>query len=262
MFAIEGFIRRIVSRSGIVRSAARRDLERELQTHLEDALEEERSQGHEGPHLLKVVCDRFGDPDEIAREFEISNRFERRVILTADALVLMSLSVLVVAALILGLQLIIAASLGISPSHAFPRLRGELVAFVSLAFGYMRLYLEERLFRGLRLPIAFGVNSALYGCLFVLASVILHLNTGAPVLAFVAGITVRTLQRTPWQRVWYLGTVIPTSIACLSVGRLLSTENETSLWAAVFIRWVGLTAACYLLTLLSRSHEARYQASQ
>src|SRR5215831_9024014 len=99
MAAADEFIRRIVSRSGITRAAAQRDLERELQAHLEDAIEEECSQGHEGSHVLEIVCDRFGNPDEIAREFELTHRFERRAILIADALVLIALSVLTVAAL-------------------------------------------------------------------------------------------------------------------------------------------------------------------
>src|SRR6266480_948469 len=109
MTKAEEFIRRIVTRSGALRSTTRRDLERELLAHLEDGIEEERAQGHEGSDLLERVCDRFGNPDEIAHQFELAYRFDRRAALLTDALVLMSLSVLTVAALILGLQLIIAA---------------------------------------------------------------------------------------------------------------------------------------------------------
>jgi len=255
------FIRRIVTQSGVLRAKARRDLQRELQTHLEDATEEARAEGYEEGGILPGVCDRFGNPDEIAREFERTYRFERRAIFMADAVGLLSISTLAVAALILTFQLVVALWLGMSPSNAFPRLRGELVAFVSLAVGYMGMYLEERLFQTHRLLKAFAMNSVLYACLFAAASAALSLRTPAPVLAFVSGVAVRLLQRTVFRSFWYLGAIVPTAAACLSAGRLLSTGNEIPLWAAVLVRWVGLTVACYSLTILSRNHEARRRAS-
>lgn len=261
MVGIEEFVRRIVSRSGIPRSASRRDLERELQAHLEDAMEEADPMGGKDDHILSAVCARFGDPDEIARAFEGEHRWERRAIFLADAVMLMCLSVLTVGALILGMQLAIAISLGIAPAHAFPRLRGEIVAFVSLALGYMGLYLGERLFRERRLLKALAIDSILFVCFFPLVSGVLHLGTAAPVTAFLAGIAVRMLQATSWRPAWFLGTVVPTTAACLSAGRLLSTGSEISLGAAVLVRWLGLTAACYALTLLSRKHAARSQVS-
>src|SRR5262245_44621672 len=127
-------IRGIVSRSGLWRSRAKRELERELRAHLEDASDAARSAGHDEADILPIVCERFGNPDEIIAGFERLHRFERRSFQMADAIALMGISVLTVAALILTLQLTIAFRLGISPSHAFPRLRGELVAFVSLSW--------------------------------------------------------------------------------------------------------------------------------
>jgi hypothetical protein len=170
--------------------------------------------------------------------------------------------VLAVAAVILGLQLIIAASRGISPPHAFPRLRGELVAFISLVAGYMGLYLEERLASNFRLLKAFAVNSALFAVVFGISSAVLHQNTAAPALAFLAGLAVRTLQNTSWRAFWFLGPAVPIAVACVNAGKLLSLESEPLSWPAVFIRWAGLTGACYLLTLLSRSHEAYYGARE
>jgi hypothetical protein len=137
MDACDDFIRRIVSRSGILTSGTRRDLERELHAHLEDALEEARSGGCDETGILRIVCDRFRDPDEIAQEFAVAHRLERRVISLAYSVALMGISVLTVAGLILALQLAVAIFLGTSPSNAFPHLREEIIGFGSLALGYI-----------------------------------------------------------------------------------------------------------------------------
>lgn len=258
MAAVREFVRRIVSKSGTLRSATRREIERELLAHFEDAIEEGRGDGRDDERVFDDVCGRFGNPEDVARAFELAFRSERRVLLTADAVILLCVSVLTVAALILGFQLVIATSLRIPPSHAFPRLRGECVAFVSLAAGYMGLYMEGRWFHHLPLARHLGLITAIFVRLFALVSSALHLAMAAPALAFVSGLTVCALQKTSLRRVWYLGTIVPTVLACLNTGRLLGMEGETSLFAAVVVRWLGMTAACYALTLLSRNHEARF----
>jgi len=255
------FVRRIVSRSGVSSPRAQRELQRELDAHLEDASEEVRLQGRDEASILRAVCERFGDPAEIAREFELAYRFERRTTATADALILFGSSVGTVAALILTLQLAIASRFGISPPEAFPRLRGELVAFVSLALGYVGIYLGERLFHQRRLLKAFGINCALFTFLFALCYSVLHLSTLAPAVPFFAGVAVRMLQRTVLRPFWCLATMAPTVVNCLSGGPLLITGHSIPLWAAILVRWLGLTMACYLLTLLSRNHEVRTRAS-
>jgi hypothetical protein len=253
MAKLDEFVGRIVSRARIPRSSTRDDLERELRAHFEDALQEAQATGD----VPDTVCRRFGNPEEIGGELERVHRFERRVILTADTLLLIGMSVLGVAVVILSFQLSIAMSIGIAPSHAFPRLRGQIVAFVSLALGYMSLYLEERILRRFQLAPAFILNLCVFAVLFALVSPVLHLRSMASGISFIAGSLVRLLQRTSLRPVWYLGTVLPTIAAALDGGRLLSTGGETPGWTAVLLRCIGQTAACYLLTLLSQSHERR-----
>lgn len=262
MAAVLEFVRRIVSKSGTLRSATRRDIERELLAHFEDAIEEGRDDSSDDERVFDEARSRFGDPEEVARAFALAFRSERRVLLTADAVILLCMSVVTAAALILGLQLAIATSLRIPLSHAFPRLRGELVAVVSLAAGYMGLYMEGRWFRHLRVVKAMGFISAIFICVFAFISCAMHLAIAAPALAFVSGLTVRALQTTFLRRVWYLGTIMPTVLASLNTGRLLSIDGGAPLFAAVIVRWLGMTAACYALTLLARHHEARFPASQ
>ena len=255
------FIGRIVSRAGRLRPSTRRDLERELRAHFEDAMAQARDEVGPSGDPSAIVRRRFGDAEEIGRAFERAYSLERRAILAADASFLLAASVFAVAAVVLSFQLSIALSMGILPSHAFPRLRGQAVGFVSLALGYVSLYWEERLLRNFRPVPAFLFNLSVFACLFALASPLLHLRSAAAALPFIAGALVRLLQRTSLRRIWCFGALLPTVAAALIGGRLLSTGGETPLWIAVLIRWIGQTGACYLLTLLARSHERRFNSA-
>ncbi|MBV9742780.1 MAG: hypothetical protein JO099_03380 [Acidobacteriia bacterium] len=261
MASLDEFVGRIVSRARIPRFSTRDDLERELRAHFEDALEEERGADSRAGDLSDTICRRFGNPEEIGGELERAHRFERRIILTADALLLIGLSVVAVATVILCFQLSIAMSIGIEPSHAFPRLRGQIVGFVSLALGYMSLYLEERVLKRFHAGAAFILNFCGFATLFAVTSSLLHLRTVASGIPFIAGALVRLLQRTSLRPVWCFGTVLPTIAAALNGGRLLSTGGETPTWIGVILRCAGQTAACYLLTLLSQTHERRRSRS-
>jgi hypothetical protein len=242
MHSYHDFVQRIVSRSGVMTSRTRRELERELYAHLEDAVEDVRCQGHDESRILQIVCDRFGSPDEIAREFAIAHRFERRAISIGRSLAFLGTSFATVAAFILAFQLVLAVISGTSPSKAFPHLREEVIGFVSLALGYMGPRLEERLFERRRLAKALVLNAVLFALLFTLTFLRLHLTTLAPAVAFVSGSAVRILQQqTNLQLTWLLGTVVPMAAAFLSAGPLLSAHGDFPLWAAALVRWTGLT---------------------
>jgi hypothetical protein len=257
MASVDEFVGRIVSRARILRSSTRDDLEREQRAHFEDAMEEASTTVGQTGDLPDTICRRFGTPEQIGGDLERVHRSERWFILTADALLLIAMSVLAVATVVLSFQLWIAMSIGIAPSHAFPRLRGQIVGFVSLALGYMSLYLEERILKHFHLGAAFILNFCSFAALFAVASPVLHLRTFALGIPFIAGALVRLLQRTSLRPVWYIGTVLPTVAAAVHGGRLLSTGGETPTWVAVLVRCIGQTAACYLLTLLSQGHARR-----
>ena len=251
-------IRRIVSRSGVVTSRARGELERELRAHLEDAIEDLRSRDVDEARLSQIVCGRFGDPNQIAREFSNLHRLERWTMTIARSVTMLLISVLAVAGVILTIQLFLAIFSGASPLRAFPHLREQSIGFASLTLGYMGLYFQERLSRTGCLARKILLNSMLFGILFALVFWGLRLTTLAPLLAFVCGIAVRALQQTPLRPAWILGTATPVAAALLSAGRLLSAGAESAFWSAALIRWIGLTSACYFLTLLCRKYDARY----
>ena len=259
MHTCEELIRRIVSRSGIMTSKGRRDLERELNAHLEDAIAEARSEGCDEATILQTVWARFGDPDEIAHDFAIVHRFERRAITIAHSLALMAVSMLTVTGLISVLQLLVATCFAVPPSGAFPHLREEIIGFASLTLGYMGLHLEERLFQKQRLTKAFVLNCTLFVCLFGVTSLWLHLAGAMCVLAFVSGVAVRMLQQTVIPSAWFLGTAIPMAVVYLLTGQ---HDAHFPLWASPLTRWTGITVACYFLTLLSRNDERRFLQRQ
>jgi hypothetical protein len=252
----DDLVRYILAAARIPRRRARRDLERELEAHFADAARAARLEGYDEAAIPQILRERFGDPEELARDLESAYRFERRAWWLADSIGLVTLGAVGVALLILTIQLLLALRLGIAPSHAFPYLGGEASAFLSLALGYVGTYLAERLSEG-RLLSAVVKNTALFACLFFLFYIVFPVAPLAAALAYLAGVAVRALQKTALRSLWYLGTVPTTIAACLLTGHLASGWNDVPLWKAISVRWAGITTACYLLTLLARHHEAR-----
>ena len=248
----EQIIERVIASAKLGRSSLRSDVEKELRAHFEDAREHG---GHPaaGEDPSQADCFGFGDPDEIGRELAFVHRFERRAILAADSVLLLVVSTLTAASFVMLFQTALAAWAGIPPAHAFPWLRGQAIAFVSLSFGYIGLYLGER-FGNLGLGRALVLNLAIFPCIFALATPLLHLRSIAPALPFAAGASVRLLERTPLRSYWYLGTILPTVAAWMLVPHLFAAGAHAPAWMALGFRWVGQTAACYLLSLVSRSH--------
>src|SRR5260221_9800209 len=181
MRARDDFVQRIVSRSGIMTPAMRRSLERELRDHLDDAIEEARDQGCAEASLLRTACERFGDPEDIARELAAARWIERSALSVAYSFALMALSLITVAGLILTIQLLVAIGSGVGASRAFPHLPEEFLGFVSLALGYTGLYLAEFLFHKQRLIKACATNCALFAVLFAFAFFGLHFTLFTPI---------------------------------------------------------------------------------
>lgn len=247
------FIGRVVSRAGPLPRSARSDLERELRAHFEDAL----AQSTTADDATREALQRFGDPVQVGRALKRVHRFERWMFLAADAAVLMIASVLAVTVVVVSFQIFIAWSAGISPAHAFPRLKGQAVGFVSLSLGYMSLHWEERTLKNFRLVPAFLLNLFAFMWLFAGTAQILGLRTSAAGIPFLAGGLVRILQRTPLRSLWFAGVILPSVATALDGGRLLNPGGSQPLWIAIPIRCLVQIAACYSLTLMSERHNRR-----
>jgi hypothetical protein len=245
-------VRRIVSQAGIPSARARRDLERELKAHLEDAAEAAGTEGGGDP--LSAICDQFGDPNEIALQFQRLHRVDRIASFALNTFLLLIISVVAAAMLIGIFQVVVALSFGLDPAPR--RLAQQVASIVALVLGYMGTHLgygvfrERRTLKVLTLDGLFCVVVTA-GCLFLP-----HLEPTTPLLTLTIGAGVRMLQATGMRRFWVLAAVVPLIAVCLISRRAVRAGNEMPLWVAAIIRCAGLTAACHALTWLSRTHQA------
>jgi hypothetical protein len=219
-------LRKVISKSGIISGARRRKLAAELYSHMEDLAHEARASGQDESAIQEIVYQRVGKPGEIARAFAETYRTER---ITACALIfaaLMGTSLAAVGAVISTLQLFIAIWSGTALSSAFRGVRWELVGFLALTWGYVGIYVGERLFRKYRLFSAVAVNVFL----FAMAALCLHYmvpgHGAAPAVAFVCAGMVRILQRPNIRFIWCAGTAIPLLFAWLLVGPLIRIDGH------------------------------------
>ena len=247
-------VRRIVSHAGIPSRRLRRDLERELNAHFEDAAEAARTE-EPGVDPRPAICFHFGDPNEIALQFKHLHRLDRIGRFVLDTSLLTLRSVLAVAALIAIFQVIAALSLGLSPA-APQRLLQQIASITALVLGYVGAYSGYRAFRGWRTMKVLALEGICCAAISALGIFLPHFDPTAPLMTLVIGASVRLLQGTGLRRVWFLAPVIPVMAACLFSRGVISAGNEIPLWAAAMIRCAGLTAACRALMWLSRRHEA------
>lgn len=254
MGAEDEFVRRIVTQAGVSSAQARRELERELRAHLEDAAEAADIEDP-GDGRGVAIC-RFGDPDEVGLQLRHLYRFDRMARSASETFLLILISVIAVAALIAIPQAAVAFSLG-SAAMAPRRLPQQIVSIVMLVVGYMGTYLGYRVFRGRRGLKVFALDSAFGAALLAICLWVPRLDPTVPLLTLGIGACVRTLQSRGLHRVWVLATFGPVMAAALFSGRLISAGNELPLWGVALLRSAGLTAACQLLTWLSRNHQAR-----
>lgn len=247
-------VRRIVSRAGIPSARARRELERELKAHLEDA-GEANSVGKTGIDASPAICDRFGDPNEIALQFQRLYRIDRVTRFALNAFLLLIVSVATVAALIAIMQLAAAVSLGLDP---VPRhLTQQIASVIALVLGYMGTELGYGTFKRHRILKFLALDGALCASITAVCLSLSHLDPTTPLMTLAIGAGVRMLQITGMRRLWFLAAVVPLVAVTLFSRRAISAGNEVPLWAAAIIRCAGLTVACYALTWLSRMHQAR-----
>jgi hypothetical protein len=78
MSAANELIDRIVNRSQIPSEKRRREIQRELRSHIEDFVGAAREAGREQDEIEKLVLANFGDPGQIAQGFAWVYRHERR----------------------------------------------------------------------------------------------------------------------------------------------------------------------------------------
>ena len=141
-------IRNILDASGIVGRRARREVELELQSHLEEIFEESRADGLDDREIERIIRIRFGNPEEIAGGFARVYRPERTVVRIAEFSLLTAVSVAIIMAFAYVVELVLALGMGVPSSSVLSsgHLRTEPGFIAGLAVGYLELYFSVRMF--------------------------------------------------------------------------------------------------------------------
>jgi len=249
MESSDNLVRQIISKSRIVSAARRRELAKELSSHIEDMADELGAAGHDEASIQEIVSQRFGHPEEIARAFAETCRTEQIAAYIGIVFALVAASLVAVGATISTINFCVAIWSG-SLSAAIKGIGGNLVGFLVLTWGYVGIYLGERLFRNRLLP-AVTVNVLL----FLLAALgFHHLAPGhgsAALVAFVCAGMVRILQRSNIRFIWCAGTAVPLLCAWLLVGPIVQSSGPLASWKMGLIVWLGMTLSCLTMTFLT-----------
>jgi hypothetical protein len=251
MESSDNLVRQIISKSGIFGAARRRELAKELSSHVEDMVDELRHAGHDEASIQKIVFQRFGQPEEIARAFAETYRAEQIAAYVGIVVALVAASLLAVGGMISTIQFCVAIWSGSPLAADLPGMRWEFVGFLSLTWGYVGIYLGQRLFRNRLFP-AVTVNLLA----FLPAALSLHRfaagHATAPVVAFVCAGMVRILQQAKIRFIWCAGTAGPLLCAWLLLGPVVQSDGPLSSWEMGLIVWLGMTLSCLAMTSLTK----------
>jgi hypothetical protein len=255
--ASQEMVKRIVSGSGIVTPVQRRELARELQSHLDDLIGEARSSGCDEASIPEIVTERFGSPEEIAQAFCDAYRTERTAVYAAHYAALILVSLLTVATAISGIQMLVAIGSGASLSRVLRSIPWEAIGFVALTWGYTGVYLGERLFRKLPLLNAVALNASLFSVVAFALHYFLPGHVTVPAVAFACSGLSRVLQRIDVRFLWCLGTAGPLLLAWIVLGPLIGGIERLAPWEVGLMVWVGMTLSCFLMTSLTQWFDRR-----
>ena len=189
-------IERIMTASGIVGRARKSDTARELRSHIEDIIEEEREAGRSEQEIEHLVFARFGKAEQISEEFSVVYGPQRIAWSLLSYSLLALMSVFAVAGFVYAIQYGVAIWLGFSTASMFarPHLGLETALLAGMTLGYLSLYFTERLFTRKRFVKAFGLTSTgVAGTTFFMIG--LGFGGAMPLLAgFVFAVFVRAIE--------------------------------------------------------------------
>lgn len=222
----------------------------ELRSHIEDLMDEARDCGHDDADIERIVYQRFGQPEEIARAFANTYRAERIVTNTCTLAALVVASLVAVGCVISTLQLFVAIWSGGPLAASFHGMRYEIVGFLALTWGYVGTYLWERVFR--RLMASIAVNMALFVPVVLGLQYLSPGHVTAPAVAFAGAGMVRVLQHIDGRLIWCTGTAAPLLIAWLVLGPLIEGHWALASWEVGLLVWLGMTLSCVAMTSLAK----------
>src|SRR5581483_4262001 len=117
----EVLVNRILSASGIVGHNLRSETAREIAAHIDDIIEEERAAGRQDSEIEQLIARRFGNVDEIAREFATVYRARRATLSFVSYSLLAFISIVATSAFVYSIQYGATRWLGGSMAKVFNR---------------------------------------------------------------------------------------------------------------------------------------------
>jgi hypothetical protein len=254
-------IKKILSASGITGRRARREVSRELASHLEEIVAEARDAGHDDPAIERIVRMRFGNPDEIALQFAGVYWPERVAARIAEFSLLAAVSLGIILAFAAGVQMIAALWFGLSPAGVFSQghLRTEVGFFAPLTLGYLALRYSPRIFSS---------SGPLKSSLFAAASFALvcaGLEFWLPpqgliaTLGFVCAALVRVVEVFSSRRLIRLAAVAAVlSLAWVLAAPCLNSSGHPSTPIVIVPVGMAIAASCHFLIWLARLFDRRF----
>jgi hypothetical protein len=241
MTAPNDIVPRVISACRVPGARRRRELEKELYSHVEDSAEEARSQGYDDSAIRRIVALRFGKTNEVAAAFASVYARDRvaRCVLGLGILAIVSFAAVV---LVIGsVQSIAAICTARSVASSFRYIHWESFGFAAIALGYCSLYLGERLFPA-SLAKALLPSATLLFCFGVVLCWVAPGHVALPLIAFACAALGRLLQSVDIPLVWLAGTAGPLLIAGAFFGSLVPGSGPF-----LCLVWLGLTISCKVL---------------
>ena len=233
-------VARIVSLAKLPGTGCRREIERELRTHLEDMIAEAQSQGYSDPLIQRMLAVRLGNPEEVASAFACVYRRER-LLRSVFCWVALFISSLIAVAVVVGsIQSVAAVFTGAAFESLSADIRREIFGLVAIVLGYCSVYLGEHLF-----PRSFA--KAVVPCAVLVLAVPVWLSwvpaghMPLPLVAFSCAVSARLLQSSGIRLLWVVGIAGPLLIARIFIGPLPTGHYFP------WLIWLGMTSSCKAL---------------
>jgi hypothetical protein len=249
-----------ILRSSKIGGFARTEVEAELASHVEDIIEEARAAGRDDREIEQLVLARFGNPDEIGRQFARLYRTKWRLVRIAEFLALGAAALGLVLAFAAGAQALLAVWLRLPASSVLSRghARTEIGFFAGLALGYLALHFSARFFQtsvkfrsALLIAAVFCLTGAVLQAVIPPQGVVLGLGLGCAVLLR----AVEALFRGKLVRV--LGIAAALCVAAGFMPTCLRSASHPEMQLGIIPIGLAVALSCRLIAVIAQAFDRR-----
>jgi hypothetical protein len=256
----DALVKKIIRSSTISSSDAKSEIESELRSHLDDIIEEARANGCNDRQIEELLLSRFGDPEEIARQFAGVYRPANRIVRAAEVMLLVIGSLTLVLVFTGAAQAVVAVSVGLpassvlTPGHA----KAEFGALAGLAIGYLAICFSARLF-----PSAIRLKSVLLiAAGFCLVGAALQALIPPQGLVFGFGLACAVLLRAvealfSGKLMRIIGIAAVLSIGADFMPTCLRSASDPATLLEIIPIGLSVAVACQLLAAIARAFDRR-----